>query len=115
MKNKTIIFGLILGFFMVFTGCEKLDIENLNKPDKATVLGNPNDLPGLTGGIINNWFQITQEYDGMALALWVASDHGTCSWGNAAMNDISSEPRGAWNNETSYSYANTSREFYNKL
>lgn len=113
MKNKKIIFGILLSLLLVYTGCRKMDeVKNLNNPDKVTVLASGEDLLGLSGGIINNWFQITQEYDGIALALWVAADHGTCSWGNAAMNDISGEPRGSWNNDPAYAYANTSREFY---
>ncbi len=113
MKSRKLILGVLIGMLLFGFGCKKLeDVENLNNPDKATALANPDDLLGLAGGIVNNWFQTTQEYDGLALALWVASDHGTCSWGNAAMMDISSEPRTAWNNNPSYAYANTSREFY---
>ena len=113
MKNKKIIFGLLLSLLLVYSGCRKIDeVTNQNNPDKVTVLASPEDLVGLSGGIINNWFQVTQEYDGLALALWVAADHGTCSWGNAAMKDISSEPRATWNNDPAYAYANTSREFY---
>ncbi len=113
MKNKKIILGILLSLVLVYTGCRKFsEVENQNNPDKNTVLNSPEDIFGLTGGIINNWFQTTQEYEGMALALWVAADYGTCSWGNAAMKDISSEPRAAWNNDPAYAYAATSREFY---
>lgn len=112
MKNKNLIYGIVISFLFVFSGCQKLDVENLNNPDSAIVLANPDDLAGLAGGVVNGWFQETQEYDGLGLALWVGSDHGTCSWGNAAMNDFSREPREQWNNDGAYSYANVSRSYY---
>lgn len=113
MKNKKIIFGILISFLLVYSGCRKFDdVENLNNPDKSTVLASGEDLYGLAGGIVNNWFQTSHSYYCMPLAMWVASDHGTCSWGNAAMNDISHEPRQAWNNDPAYAYANTSREHY---
>lgn len=113
MKNKKIIFGILLSLVLVYTGCKKFDeVENLNNPDKATVLASGDDLFGIAGSIVNNWFQTSHSYYCMPLAMWVASDHGTCSWGNAAMNDISHEPRMAWNNDPAYAYANTSREHY---
>lgn len=112
MKNKKLIYGIVISFLFVFSGCQKLEVENLNNPDSATVLASPNDLLGLAGGIMNNWFQETQEYDGLGLALWTGADAGTCSWGNAAMRDFSTEPRNAWNNDAAYSYAHTSRLYY---
>ncbi|MBN2236063.1 MAG: hypothetical protein JW729_00800 [Bacteroidales bacterium] len=112
MKNKNLIYGIVISFLFVFSGCQKLAVENLNNPDSATVLANPDDLGGLAGGIINGWFQKSQEYDGIALTLWVGADAGTCSWGNAAMRDFSNEPRNAWNNDAAYSYANVTRTYY---
>lgn len=112
MKNKNLIYGIVISFLFVFSGCQKLDVANLNNPDSVMLLANPNDLAGLAGGVVNAWFQKSQEYDGLALTLWVGSDHGTCSWGNAAMNDFSHEPRTAWNNDAAYSYANVSRTYY---
>ncbi len=113
MKNKKIIFGILLSLVLVYSGCRKFDdVENKNNPDKVTVLASGEDLFGLAGGIVNNWFQTSHSYYCMPLAMWVGSDHGTCSWGNAAMNDISHEPRGPWNNDPAYAYANTSREHY---
>ncbi len=112
MKNKNLIYGIVISFLFVFSGCQKLEVENLNNPDSATVLATPNDLLGLAGGIMNNWFQQNQQYDGLGLALWTGADAGTCSWGNAAMRDFSNEPRNAWNNDAAYSYAGTSRFHY---
>jgi len=112
MKNKNLIYAFVISFLFVFSGCQKLDVENLNNPDSATVLANPNDLAGLAGGIMNGWFQQSQEYDGLGLALWVGADVGTCSWGNSGMRDFSNEPRNAWNNDGAYSYANITRSHY---
>ena len=115
MKNKNLIYGIVISFLFVFSGCQKLDVSNLNEPDAAKVLASSEDLLALGGGIINAWFQETQEYDGLGMALWVGSDHGTCSWGNSAMRDFSNEPRNSWNNDAAYSYANTSRSYYGAM
>lgn len=112
MKNKNLIYAFVISFLFVFSGCQKLDVENLNNPDSATVLANPNDLAGLAGGIVNGWFQESQSYYALPLALWVGADAGTCSWGNAGMRDFSNEPRNAWNNDGAYSYAGNNVRFY---
>lgn len=112
MKNKKLIYLCVISFLFVISGCQKLDVENLNRPDEATVLANPDDLTGLAAGLLNSWFQQVQEYDGMGMMLLVAADAGTCSWGNAGMNDFSREPREQWNNDAAYSYANTTRSHF---
>ena len=113
MKNKKFIYGILFSFLLMFIGCDKdLDIANVNNPDSEQTLAKPEDLTGLAGGIMKNFITSTHEYYGMALALWVASDQGTCSWGNGAMRDASTEPRTSWDNSTGYAYANTNREFY---
>lgn len=97
------------------TACEDLVVTNLNDPDFDTAFSNPNDIKGVTGGLINRWFQINQEYDGPGLALWVAADGGTCSWGNAGMRDFGNEPRKEFDNKPSYSNAVITENYYNTL
>ncbi len=108
---------LMILFFTTFTfvACEDLVVENLNDPDFDTAFSNPNDIKGVAGGLINRWFQITQEYDGPGLALWVHSDAGTCSWGNAGMRVFGNEPRLEFDNKPSYADAVITENYYNTL
>ena len=64
---------------------------------------------------MNTWFQKTQDYDGPALMLWVTSDAGTCSYGNAAMRAFSYEPRIAFDNTPAYGDAVMSESFYKTM
>jgi len=114
---KTIKYYLIFSVLFAFllTGCESLEVKNENDPDFATAFSNPSDVRGVASSLINAWFQITQEYNGPALALWVGADAGTCSWGNAAMRDFSYEPRIAWDNTPSYGNAIITENYYKTL
>ena len=100
---------------LLISGCESLDVKNENDPDFATAFSKPSDVKGVAGGLINTWFQSSQDYDGPALALWVGADAGTCSHGNAAMRDFSYEPRIAWDNTPSYSNAINNEKFYKQM
>jgi len=116
MKTSKVILGVLLSLLIVITSCRKFDdVENLNTPDTKLVLSDPDDLLKLTGSIVNNWFQATQEYTGLATTMWVGADWGTCSWGGMAMKDFSSEPRSAWNNDPAYAYSFHSRYMYKNL
>jgi len=108
---------IMILFFATFTfiACEDLVVENLNDPDFDTAFSNPSDIKGVAGGLINRWFQITQEYDGPGLALWVHADAGTCSWGNAGMRVFGNEPRMVFDNKPSYADAVINENFYNTL
>ena len=104
----------ILAAFLI-SGCESLEVKNENDPDFATAFAMPSDVKGVTGGLMNTWFQASQDYDGIALALWVGADAGTCSHGNAAMRDFSYEPRIAWDNTPSYGNANITETYYKQM
>ncbi|WP_346857103.1 hypothetical protein [uncultured Draconibacterium sp.] len=106
---------IVLITVISMTACEDLVVENLNDPDFDTAFSNPNDIKGVTGGLLNRWFQINQEYDGPGLALWTASDAGTCSWGNVGMRDFGNEPRKEFDNKPSYSNAVITEDYYNTL
>jgi hypothetical protein len=108
MKNSwyKILIIIVLGLF-TFNSCADLEVENLNEPDKARAIVTSDDLIGLAGGLFSNFFTALQEYSGPALAMGNMADANTCSWGNAAMKDLSSEPRvdvSKWNNEITYPY-----------
>lgn len=84
--------------------CADLEVENLVEPDSSRALANPSDLQNLAGGAFRTFHNAVQEYDGPALSMITMADQGTCSWGNAAMNDLSSEPRGGFVNNLTYPY-----------
>jgi len=84
--------------------CADLVVENLVEPDSSKALANPSDLMNLAGGAFRTFHNAMQEYDGPALAMVTMADQGTCSWGNAAMNDLSSEPRAGYVNNLTYPY-----------
>ncbi len=108
-------FLIILFTTLTLVSCEDLEVLNLNDPDFKTAFSNPSDIKGVAGGMLNNWFQITQEYDGPGLALWVTSDAGTCSHGNAGMRVFGNEPRGEFNNTPAYADAVITENYYNTL
>lgn len=115
MKTYKYFLLLIVTAAFLVTGCESLEVKNLNDPDFATAFSKPSDVKGVAGGLINTWFINTQEYTGPALALWVGADAGTCSHGNMAMWDFSKEPRIAWDNTPSYGNAAVTENFYKKM
>lgn len=110
---KYILVALFAAFSMI--SCEDLVVENLNDPDFKTAFSNPSDIKGVAGGMLNTWFQVTQEYDGPGLALWVTADAGTCSHGNAGMRVFGNEPRLEFNNKPSYTDAIITENYYNTL
>lgn len=106
---------LMLITITTMTACEDLIVENLNDPDFETAFSNAGDIKGVTGGLMNGFFQMNQEYDGPGLALMTASDAGTCSWGNVGMRDFGNEPRKDFDNKTSYSNAIITENYYNTM
>ncbi|MBN1821212.1 MAG: hypothetical protein JW833_10870, partial [Prolixibacteraceae bacterium] len=115
MKTKVykLAFALILALGLITYSCADLDVENLNEPDSAKALANPDDLTSLAGGAFRTWSNAAQEYDGPALAMITMADQGTCSWGNAAMKDLSSEPRVGFINNLTYAYFPVIQVFWN--
>lgn len=103
-------FSVLLAFLLA--GCESLDVKNENDPDFATAFSTPGDVRGVAGSFLNTWFMAEHSYDGPALALAVASDALTCSYGNRGMRDFSYEPRIVFNNASSYGDAILSEGYY---
>ena len=100
-KITSIVF-ITLG--MLTYSCADLEVENLVEPDSSKALANPSDLMNLAGGAFRTFHNAMQEYDGPALAMTGMADQGTCSHGNAAMNDLSHEPRTATSFVNSLTY-----------
>jgi len=106
MKTKLyrLAFALIVAIGFLTYSCADLVVENLNEPDSEKALANPEDLSSLAGGAFRTLHNAMQEYDGPALSMVTMADQGTCSWGNAGMKDLSSEPRKGFINSLTYSY-----------
>ncbi|WP_405562651.1 hypothetical protein [Polaribacter sp. Asnod6-C07] len=112
MKKISLYITLI--FTIVFTSCEDLSTDvNVNYAENPTSdeLANYN----LANTFIQSWYNNTNSYNGPGLAIAGMADAGTCSWGNSGMRDTSSEPRVAWNNETTYGSGYITTTYFNSL
>ena len=94
------IFTLLMISILTFS-CMDIDVENLNEPDASDALQSPGDVESLIAGSFKTFHNATESWDGPN-GLSVLADELTCSWGNAAMKDLSSEPRQAYTNDDSY-------------
>ena len=116
MKKRLKLFAIsILAVFALNIGCAELEVENQMSPDTERVLSTPEDLLGLAGGAMRTWFMRITATSSPGLAMATAADHLSCSWGNFGMKETSSEPRPAWNNSVTYSYAYVNRDCWNSL
>lgn len=88
-------------------GCADLSVENLNEPDTRRVLATPEDVKNILAGGFLSWWQGNQGYPGFGPAMITMADQTTSSWGNFSMRDVSSEPRGTLNNNSTYTYASS--------
>lgn len=92
-----------------------LDVENLENPNDLILTSDPVALTATAGSLFQNWYMATHSYYGPGLALGTMSDVMTCSWGNAGMRDLSSEPRVAFNNTSSYGNAFVTNNYFNSM
>jgi hypothetical protein len=92
-----------------------LEVENLENPNDFILTSDPVALTATAGSIFQNWYMATHSYYGPGLALGVMSDAMTCSWGNSGMRDLSSEPRVAFNNSSSYGSAYITNNYFNSM
>lgn len=84
---------------LAFIGCETLDTKNNNKPDRDEVLSVGADLSTvLQGGYISWWQGIHDDHPGIALG--VAADAFSMSWGNFGAQRFGFEPRKFLNNRS---------------
>ncbi len=104
---------ILLVLVFTFGSCSKdLDVEYLNKPDTEKVLSNPGDVYSLTKSSFFNWWMTETSSISPRMAMWVSADQGTCSWANSGMYHLSEEPRLAFDNTTSYTYASIFETYY---
>lgn len=118
MKNIIKIFSTVLVLFLSFS-CSNLstdlDVENLENPNDKILTSDPVALTATAGTILQNWFMTVHAYNGPGLAMATMADITTMSHGNQGMRDLSSEPRVAFNNTSSYSYQVITSQYFNSL
>jgi hypothetical protein len=118
MKYIIKIFSIILVLFMSFS-CSNLstdlEVENLENPNDKTLTSDPVALTATAGTVLQNWFMAVHSTDGPGMALITMSDVVTVSWGNFGMRDLSSEPRVAYNNTSSYGNQAITSKYFNSL
>ncbi len=96
---------------IAFTACDslgdldELEVINENNPERDRALSEAGDIESLISSSYYLWYLGSTDYGGPSLMLSTTADEGTLSWGNYAAKDMSSEPRQAYNNSSSYAYA----------
>lgn len=94
---------------VVLVGCQDLSVDNTNSPTREQVLASASDVQNIAGDTFRNFWEATQWCDNSMLYSTLAGSH-SCSWANWGMNDMSSEPRIAWNNSSAYARAASTEE-----
>jgi len=116
MIKKILHISLLLIIMLLFGACSKdLDVENRNDPDRESALNDPSDVRTIGISGFYNWFMANNSSISPRMAMWVMADQGTCSWANSAMYHLSSEPRIAFNNSVTYTYANIFETYYEDI
>lgn len=98
---------------MMFLSCDldtDLDVTNVESPSSSQI-----GIEATADKIFQNWYQAVNNYAGPGLSMAVMSDQMTCSWGNAGMRDTSSEPRIAWDNNSTYGSSFIIESYFNSL
>ncbi len=67
---------------------------------------------GLAQNVFKKLHNAIQEYEGPGLSMITMADQGTCSWGNAGMQELSSEPREGFINDTTFPYIYITQNFW---
>ncbi len=115
MKNIIAKTGLLIGVLLIFQACADLDVEYKNLPDYEKAMSNPEDVFNISKSGFYNWYMINTSSISPRMSMWVTADNGTCSWANSGMLDLSSEPRNAFNNDVTYTYARMYENYYQDM
>jgi len=116
---KKIIKAIAFSSFIFLLGsCKKdlLKVENKNDPDFKKVYASGPDVENVASGLFNTIFFGEHSYSGVEMMLATAADNVSCSYGNAAMRDMSWEPRDhGWDNAPSYSNAGFTKYTFDQM
>jgi len=112
--KKYKLFILAAAFATFVMGCEDLEVENLNAPDRATLLSNPAEYPAsINGAYTSFWRAIQLSQPNFPIS--VMAQGPTMSWGNWGARDMGTVPRQALQNNLTYSNRGTWRNPWNGL
>lgn len=104
-------FGSVALLAFGLTACDslseltELEVVNENNPERSRALQEAGDVESLIAGAYNTAYNNTVTYGNSVLMMSAAADETSCSWGNTGLKVFSSEPRVAWANRHSASYA----------
>ncbi len=115
MKIKILLITLVSIF--IFSGCvKKLDVINNTNPSIDNVYADGEAIYGLASGLFYSWYINAQTHSwSPQMAMITMADQGTSSWLNSGMYDLSSEPRTAFDNSETYSYAYIFEHYWEDL
>jgi len=118
MKNLILKITYLFGLFIFIGSCTTFEtdlyVDNFENPNDTILASDPIALEATAGTLFRGWYMAISDYDGPGMALSTMADVSSCSWGNAGMRDLSSEPREALNNTSAYGN-NVTRSFFNSL
>jgi len=104
IEMKRLVFYLLIGVLSIsIVGCQDLAVENENSPDRAVAFAQPGDVVNLARGTFADYWTSIQWCSSGALFYSTIADESSSSWANWGMRDMSSEPRIAWDNSSTYS------------
>ncbi len=98
---------------MMFLSCDldtDLDVDNVENPASSDL-----GIEDTANGLFKSWYQAVNDYASPGLAMVTMSDNVSCSWGNAGMRDMSSEPRIAWDNNSTYGSSFITEVYFNAM
>lgn len=102
-------------FFILFSSCTQLLVENPNEPDLTKVFSTTEELHNYAGNAFRTLHNAMQEYWGPANAMAAMADQNTCSWGFGSVNILSNEPRRGYINSTQYAYIYTTNGIWENI
>jgi hypothetical protein len=85
-----------------FSGCESLEVKNLNTPDTRVVLEDPEDVINVVAGTFRRVYNCSYDLGGtrgLSTSLACMADQLTSAAGDGGIVDMSKEPRIAWDNQ----------------
>ncbi len=92
---------------ITIVGCQDLSVENNNAPDRTVAFAQPGDVTNLVKGTFADYWGSIQYCGNGPLMFSTIADENSSSWANWGMRDMSSEPRIAWDNSSTYSRASS--------
>jgi hypothetical protein len=90
---------------MVAGACQELTVPNLNNPERERALKQPADVEAIIAGTYKTAWQVWNANTEPSLALSAMADEMTTTAANFGAWTLSSEPRIAWDNNPTYTYA----------